>query len=499
MVCPCSSSRPCSMLPQHLLRLTCVLLAVAPITRLPAAAAQTPPQPDAALAIRSTFLEQLITDSRTEEQPVAKTLLRSDVTGCQTTITDSRLRIIPDSRPLQFEIHTSGRVRSQTTGVNPDAIVESLGSHQFQIIKPFWFDGRQLRTQRSHGTIQAFQTPQKVVSTAGARMPMFAPLTNQIAWNRVRRMQPQINQIVAEDLSRDVLPKVDRTVEQEFIRIDRNWQQAQQTLRRLFPEPQPGWSATALEQTVLLTATSTPAADSQAYRTEIQPGEDVVLCFSAAALSRLACSALPAGMRLADSQFRKISQLLPNLLSGHPAALAELATVAAESGSPSVFSIEFPRDGACEIHCVDGDLQLEFRFCIHPVIGPPSGWMTATIALRGKRLATDTWTLAVRRIDVQPDESPGAAAGTAVAGTAWPALIRSQLETLLQGTEPPELPAEFPLTIGRLPEIRLRLHYADARQGQLRIALQASRTPNTPSPLARSPQGPSSTVRGQNR
>jgi hypothetical protein len=476
-----------------------LLLAVIPAAHFPSAAAQNPTQPDASVAIRSVFLEQLITDSRTEEQPVAKTLLRSDVTGCQTTITDSRLRIIPDSRPLQFEIHTSGRVRSQTTGVNPDAIVESLGSHQFQIIKPFWFDGRQLRTQRSHGTIQAFQTPQKVISTAGARMPMFAPLTDQIAWNRVRRMQPQINQIVAEDLSRDVLPKVDRTVEQEFIRIDRGWQQAQQTLRQLFPEPRLNLSAAALEQTVLLTAATTLSADSRPDQTEVQPGEDVVLCFSADALSRLAGSSLPAGIRLADTQLRKISQLLPNLLSGQATALAELAAVAAESSSPTVFAVEFPEGDACQIRCVDGDLLLRFRFRIHPVIGAPSGWMATEIALRGKRLTTDTWTLAVRRIDVQPDETADPSAATAVAGTAWPALIRSQLETLLQGTEPPQLPAEFPLTIGRLPEIRLRLHYADARHGQLRIALKASRIPNTPSPLAGSPQDPSRSVRGQNR
>ncbi|MFM8478068.1 MAG: hypothetical protein ACKOEO_19965, partial [Planctomycetaceae bacterium] len=101
------------------------------------AAAQQQTSPGAALTIRSAVLEQFLKDSRSEQQPVSKTLLRSEVTGCQTTLTNSQLHILPNSRPLQFEIRTHGTVSSQTTGVNPQAVVQSLGSHRFEVVKPF--------------------------------------------------------------------------------------------------------------------------------------------------------------------------------------------------------------------------------------------------------------------------------------------------------------------------------------------------------------------------
>ena len=66
------------------------------------AAAQQKTTPGAALIIRSAVLEQLLKDSRSEQQPVSKTLLRSEFTGCNKTLKISQLHILPNSRPLQF-------------------------------------------------------------------------------------------------------------------------------------------------------------------------------------------------------------------------------------------------------------------------------------------------------------------------------------------------------------------------------------------------------------
>lgn len=483
--------------------LFCAFIAAA---MLPAAMGQQSPQPqpqppqqqqglDASLAIRSSLLERFVADSRTEEQPVSKTLLRSDVTGCQTTITDSRLRIVPNSRPLQFEIQTTGRVRSQTTGVNPDAIVESLGTHQFQVIKPFWFDGLNLKTQRSHGVIQAWQSPQKVLSTAGARMPILAPLTNQIAWDRVRRMQPQINQVVAEDLSREILPKVDRTVEQEFIELDQNWRRARQRLSLLFSQSDPEWTAAALEQTVQLSVTGSPDASRQtADPIRLQSDEDIVASISADSLSHLVCSSLPGGMRLADTQLQQASGLLPDLLSRQPDAMTKLTGILSEPTAPTFFTVELPTVRPFEFRCINGDLQLLLRFRIQPLIGVSSGWMSATVSLRGRQLSHDSWTVAVRSVEVNPADDaevagggeasprsqPNAAGETIRAGTVWPTLVQSRLQTLLESADPPAFPREFSLPIRGRQAIRLHLHSVDARDGRLQVALRAARAQQAP-------------------
>ncbi|RLS42466.1 MAG: hypothetical protein DWH78_00730, partial [Planctomycetota bacterium] len=49
------------------------------------------------ITLRNDFLESRFTRTRTEEQPVSKLLMESNVTGSQSTVTETRLRIVPDA------------------------------------------------------------------------------------------------------------------------------------------------------------------------------------------------------------------------------------------------------------------------------------------------------------------------------------------------------------------------------------------------------------------
>lgn len=482
---------------------------------IPDAAAQEHQRPSATLTMRSTVLELLLRDSRTEQQSVAKTLLRSEVTGCQTTLTESRLRIVPNSQPLQFEIHTRGTVSSRTTGVNPQAVVDSLGTHRFLVIKPFWFDGRRFLTRQSHGTIEAFQMPQRVISAAGVRMPLLAPFTDQIAWNRVRRMQPEINQAVAADLSDDVFPQVDRQVELEFVRLEERWQHSQRLLQRLIPQNSLQWSAIARDDSVLLTTGSppqsiaanaaiarrpdsttadvTPAAAPRLPLSATQNSEDIVLTLSDSTLTQLACATVPAGMRISDTNLQRLTALLPGLFSGQTADLSKLSAIITDSTAPATFfTLELPASEPISFSCEDGDLRLNLKFRIQPLIGSDSGWLTTTLFLRGKRLDAGKWTLAVRDVAVNAGPAPNAddvATGpasdpadenteTVHTGTVWPALVRARLSTLLKSTTEPALPIEFTLPLADQDPVRLKLHQADSRNGQLRIAFKVLATAN---------------------
>ncbi|MFM7057464.1 MAG: hypothetical protein ACKO2P_11145 [Planctomycetota bacterium] len=486
----CSSRFPVPPLAFRAAVATAMLMA---FVRLPFVHAQQQASPAASLLIRSTVLEQILKDSRSEQQPVAKNLLQSDVIGCQTTLTESRLHIVPNSQPLQFHVQTSGTVSSQTTGVNPQAVVQSQGNHRFQVIKPFWFDGRRFLTRPSHGTIEASQSPQRVFSAAGARMPILAPLTDQIAWNRVRRMQPQINQAVAMDLSSDVFPQVDRRVEQEFLGLQERWAQSQRFLQHWLPQQGLEWSATAQDDCVLLTTsaspdTRTPTAHRPDHTTldgprfappllpaaTLQPAEDIVLTVSETALTDLAAAAFPGGTRVTDTQLQRLTELLPDLLTAHPDATARMAAVTSDTSAPATFfTLELPPRQPLTVTCSDGDLKLSFRFRIVPLIGSDSGWMNTTVFLRGKRLDASSWTLTVRDAAVNSASDDQQSVQT---GTVWPALIRTRLSTLLATAREPALPTDFTVTLAGLPPAQLRLLEADSRGGKLRIALRVQNT-----------------------
>ncbi|MFM8476660.1 MAG: hypothetical protein ACKOEO_12805, partial [Planctomycetaceae bacterium] len=343
--------------------------------------------------------------------------------------------------------------------------------------------------------------PQRVFSIAGTRMPLLAPLTDQVAWNRIRQMQPQINQAVALDLSKDVFPQVDRRVEQEFVRLQDRWLQAQQVLQRWFPEPWLEWSAVSREDSVLLTTAplndslnpnaptarrQDPAArdaprfnNSVMANSALQPTEDIVLTVSDIALTELVASAIPGGSKITDTQLQRLAELLPKLVTGQAGTLSELAAITADKAAPATFfTLELPPSQPLSFSCSDGDLQVNFRFRILPLIGSDSGWMTTTLFLRGKRLDSGTWTITVRDTAV----SSSADSSTVSTGTVWPTLVRTRIQSLLAATQEPALPNQFPLQIAGLPPARLMLQQADSRHGKMRIAfrLQPAADPATP-------------------
>ena len=181
-----------------------VLLAVGYVFITRPVFAQEPPSTPTAtplfgFAIRNALMEERFHRTRNEQEAVSKLLMNTNVTGSQSTVTETRLRIVPDEKSLRFELLNSGAVTSQTTGFNSQATVDSIGQHHFEITKPLWFDGKTFLTLPAHGTIRASQTPQRVLSTAGATMPLLGPLSDRVAWNEVLRRTPQINQAVAED------------------------------------------------------------------------------------------------------------------------------------------------------------------------------------------------------------------------------------------------------------------------------------------------------------
>ena len=116
-------------------------------------------------------------------------------------------------------------------------MIDSMGQHHFEITKPLWFNGRTFLTQPGYGKIQASQAPRCVVSAVGATMPLLRPLSDRLAWEQVMRQQAEINQAVAEDVSRTVLPKIDRIVDEEFAQLGQQLAdlqtQVESTLRTL--------------------------------------------------------------------------------------------------------------------------------------------------------------------------------------------------------------------------------------------------------------------------
>lgn len=454
------------------------------------------------VAIRNSAIEQRFTRTRNEQQPVAKVLLNSEVTGQQTTVTETRIRFLSSQDGVRFEVISSGDISSQTTGINRQAMVESSGQQHFEAIKPFWFDGNRFLTKPAYGTIQASQTPQRVVSAVGARMPALSRVGDRIAWNQVVRRGPEINTAVAEDVSRDVFPKVDQIVDNDFAALGQQWTKLQKSARDVMPSIPLTWTARSGDSLTSIWVTIGKASSTESFvprpvRT-LDTSEDVAIFVSEETVDRILAQYVKGGMTLSDNQLQQL-QVAMEPRSGDTAdsmvqrLQAALRSIQEVKSEPTLFSVELPSEKPLQVKFRGGDIRLVATFQVHPKLGAASGWMTTSFNFRGKRLSDREWTMAVRGVDVnaldaaseaeavvkQPEpelripvegEKAAEEVTTVQAGTAWSSIIQSAVEGM--GKKIPEvpLPLEFP-TGNVLPGAKqLRIVEVDSDEGVLRCS-----------------------------
>ena len=490
---------------------------------MPEAMPQSNEQPFFGVAIRKALIEHRFSRQRTEKEPVSTSLMNTTVTGTQSTVTETRLRFIPDQNLIRFELLNSGDVTSQTTGINRQAMVDSTGQHHFDVIKPMTFDGSRFLTLPCHGTIQASQMPNRVISAAGAGMPLLSQVGDRVAWNEVMRRQPQINRAVAEDVSRDVLPKVDSAIDEDFAKLGKQWRAIQRQTVTAFHDTELHWSARSTDSVIALwTSAAQPTGMSEmspqsSAATNIQDGEEIVVFVSENAVASLLRRNVPTGLKITDTQLQKLQPAAHG--SEEPSlSLAELMKLvnqvrSAKTEAAAMFTIEFAPEKPLEVRFVDGDVRIIATFQIHQTLGVSSGWMTTSFNLRGKSVPDDRWAVVVRSVDVGessvsasgiaadpdrtedspaaqtipmepdniglPQDDSGEPAVTKVeAGTVWMTIVRNAAESLAEKLPPVTLPLEFDGS-GMIPgSPRLRLSKIESAGGMLRVSLRiADRRP----------------------
>ncbi|MFN9720937.1 MAG: hypothetical protein ACK58L_19755 [Planctomycetota bacterium] len=455
------------------------------------------------LSFRNAALEERFTRSRSEQEAVAKTLLNSHVTGRQTTLTRTRIRILPATDGIRFDVMNSGDVSSQTTGVNSQALVESSGQQHFEAIKPFWFDGNQFLTKPAYGKVEALQTPQRVVSAVGARMPILSGVGDRIAWSQVVRRGGEINQAVAEDVSRDVFPKVDQIVDRDFADLGQQWKSLQARAGSLLAGNRLTWAARSGQSSSLIwvinRSAKLAASDVLRIGNSLKADEDLAFFISEEFLNELLASHVRGGMLISDQQLQTIQdaldpsadQSLSDVLNRLGSTVRQLQS---EQSEAVLFSVEIPEEKPLQIRFRDGQIHILATFQVHPRVGNPSGWMTTSFRVVGRKLSDDDWTMSVRGVDVNPAEAEKnqkSVAGppdtdlrmpllevqrggvmTVAAGTVWDTVIRSTLDRLAREIPEARLPLEFSAG-DALPGAKfLRIVQVDSDRGLLRCSFR---------------------------
>lgn len=462
--------------------------------------------------IHESLIQRVIADQRQQQESISKIILGATVDGCQTTVTDVTADLVADDSRIRVDLINTGYVTSRTRSFNSQAAIDSTGQHQFLITKPFCFDGVRLLTQRCFGTIHASQTPVRVLSSAST-IPLIGPVSDQVAWSEVLRRSPEIDRAVAEDLSTDILPKIDRSSDPELAMLSRQLTTLRARADAWLQPEQFRLTARSTDNAAFVWMHSpgnspdpapTVAADATAGFAVEDDDESVVVLISEDLATRIALGRIPRGLKITDLQLNSIlsavgtgsigtgnngtdrTLTLMELTARLTALLSALNPDDVGNPTVGVYSIELPERDSLRVLFRDGEVKFRSKIQIVPRFGPVSGWQTVEARIIGLPLANDQWSPVVTGIspvDSIPAELDSAASSaTVTAGTAWSQLIQSTTATIVEKLPAVRLPrvVRMPVSDPRLADSLsaksnlpdLRLHRIRAENGVLRISFR---------------------------
>lgn len=448
----------------------------------------------AGVSFSSSLVQRYLSTERTQTQPVTKYLLGADITGQQTTVTQVRAVLVPCENQIQINFINSGNVQSTTSGITPDAMVENVGQHQFEITKSAWFDGTSIRTTPAFGMIRASQSPVRVRSSMTA-MPLIGPVADRIAWSEVMRRSPEIADAVARDLAGDILPQIDVATDSELSRANLRFQSWQQPLSRLLADKNLSMAVRSTSNAAHLWISNlSDAADSIStqqlpqFPPKCSEGgyrEDIVVTISESFANSLIAAAVRPGEVISDRTLGQLDKFIARL-SMHSASGTDGNSDTATSMEAEVFSIQLADQNPIRLTFRGGEIDIAATIRILTTPGPTSGWHTVHTRLKGTGTAEGEWYLAMQDVSAAeqetagvsyfPDTSPdrsNSETQSRTTGTAWSMLIETAIRSAAEKLSRMPIPRTLQLseTDVRIPSLRLQRIRSSG--GQLLISFTA--------------------------
>ena len=166
------------------------------------------------LSVSESFLNRLI--SRDENKPgeVRDSILGAEVTGRQNTITRLRFDLLPGADKARGMLVLNGTIRSETTGMTPQAKVDVASRQEFVASKELIFDGTSISTR--HAVIQVQANNQTLGATTPLTGTLFGGIANRIALREAERRRPAAEAIARERVVDRVYPEFDHSIDRQL-------------------------------------------------------------------------------------------------------------------------------------------------------------------------------------------------------------------------------------------------------------------------------------------
>lgn len=268
------------------------------------------------LAVSESFLNRLMAQDRTDPGPVRDVILGAQVTGRQTTVTKLRADLVPSSDQARIALVLNGDVQTLTTGVTPQAMIDTAGQQQFYAVKEVYFDGVQFSTRHATVFIRAWN------QTIGAMTPLTGTLlggfANRIAYRAAERQKSAGEAVARDRLAEKLFPTFDGEVDSQLAQANRQLEPLRKWLDsvKLLPSSQAVWTTDSHLFHELFVGDPKAAALIAALN-ETSDGENGVrLSIHESLLNTLVDRAGLKGFKTTDKKLRELEKSLLSLAGG---------------------------------------------------------------------------------------------------------------------------------------------------------------------------------------
>ncbi len=167
------------------------------------------------VAVSEKFLDELIRVESQEAGPVRDCILGAQVVGSQQTETSLHVNLIPSDDVAQLEFQLSGTTRNSTENRTRQAVIQSEGTHRFEVSKSVQFDGRQVLTRSPSATLFPNQQNRSALTPASA-IPILGPLVSEFALGVAEQSRPAAERITAQRITQQVVPQFNQAIDKRL-------------------------------------------------------------------------------------------------------------------------------------------------------------------------------------------------------------------------------------------------------------------------------------------
>ena len=267
------------------------------------------------VAISEAFMNRLIAQERVEPGPVRDYILGAQVTGRQTTVSRVRLDLKPSNDKATGAFVLNGDVQTLTTGVTPQAMIDTAGQQQFLATKDVYFDGVQFSTR--HATVFIRARNQTVGATTPLSGTLFGGIANRIAYAAAERQKPAGEAVARDRLAEKLFPTFDGEVDGRLSQANRQLEPLRKRLdaAKLLPSSQSVWTTdTHFYHDMQIGTTATTM--SSAVTEGAEAGDGLRLSIHESLLNTLVERSGLKGFKTTDKKLRELEKSLLSSVGG---------------------------------------------------------------------------------------------------------------------------------------------------------------------------------------